>query len=277
MTTAPGMSTYTSSSATPTITPPPKCNEGTNELMGFNNEPSSWCFCLASNGGNLGPFSTMKDLTTNFCAFPALPTQTISLTSHPTTINTACVVTSGTYTLGPTPTVNTFCQCGDEMVGIQTTINPAGTKYIGCGTTTTFSTITPTINPTPTAPVQCFPIHGGPGGPITDADKLLKITSPNVAALCNGTDANWRLSGPGGSSPAGNNFIKSGYTLRDDAPDDCKHFYRGNLTPLQVDLCAIPQEALIDNCPYNGGKIQTVCGEWWVTSCVLSSGICVGP
>jgi hypothetical protein len=84
-----GSGSITSSSASSTITTPPICSEGNNQLMGMNNDPSSWCFC-----GGRGPFLTIKGSTTNYCALSTLPTQTISLTSHSTSVNTACVVTS---------------------------------------------------------------------------------------------------------------------------------------------------------------------------------------
>lgn len=83
--TAPSMT----GTAPATTTPPPICSEGNNELMGFNNEPSSWCFC-----GGRGPFSTIPGSTTSYCAFPTLPTETISLTSHSTSVDTRCTQTS---------------------------------------------------------------------------------------------------------------------------------------------------------------------------------------
>jgi len=163
------------------------------------------------------------------------------------------------------------------MVGIQTTTNPGSTVYVGCGSTT-FSTITPTINPTPAGPPSCFPSHSGDGTKgITDADKVVKIISPNVASYCNGTNANWEQEGGGDpTTPAGNNLISSGYTLGSNVPDDCQHFYKGDLNQLQVNLCALPLEAIIDGCPYNGGQIDTVCGTFWLQSCTLEQKCAVG-
>jgi hypothetical protein len=65
------------------------CSEGSNSLMSVNNDPASWCFC-----GGQGPFSTLSQATTSYCAFTTLPTQTISLTSHSTPADSACRVTS---------------------------------------------------------------------------------------------------------------------------------------------------------------------------------------
>jgi len=181
-----------------------------------------------------------------------------------------------TNTFGPSPTLTPYCQCGNEIVGLQTTNNTVGTTFIECGSTTTFSTITPTLNPTPTQSVKCFPTHGG--NPITDSDKLVEIISPNVVDKCNGTVPKWEWGGSDSTSPSGNNFVTSGYITNDDAPDDCQHFYKGNLTPLQVDLCALPLETIIDACPYNGGTIETVCGKSYLTTCAYQ-GACVayGP
>ena len=85
------VSSNSTSSALSSITPKPApiCNEGNNELMGFNNEPASWCFC-----GGRGPFSTIQNATTKYCEFQTLPNATISLTSHSTYINTTCMFTS---------------------------------------------------------------------------------------------------------------------------------------------------------------------------------------
>jgi hypothetical protein len=184
-----------------------------------------------------------------------------------------------TYTLAPSPTpatINTYCQCGEEMEGVQTTTNTGGTTFIGCGTTT-LSTITPTLNPTPTQSVQCYPTHGG--NPITSEDELVQILFQGVnvgdTTTCNGTNANWKIpSNADSSSPAGNNNVIQGYTINSNAPDDCQHFYKGNLTPLQVDLCSLPLVAIIKACPYNGGTIDTVCGTSWITTCV-DGGACV--
>ena len=65
------------------------CAEGSNSLMSVNNDPASWCFC-----GGQGPFSTLSQATTSYCAFTTLPTQTISLTSYSTPVDSPCRVTS---------------------------------------------------------------------------------------------------------------------------------------------------------------------------------------
>jgi hypothetical protein len=80
--------TLTSATSLTTVAPL-VCSERNNKLMGVDNTPSSWCFC-----GRHGPFSTISGLTASCCAFSVLPTQTISLTSHSTSIYTGCLVTT---------------------------------------------------------------------------------------------------------------------------------------------------------------------------------------
>lgn len=160
------------------------------------------------------------------------------------------------------------------MVALKTTTNAGQTTFVACGGSSTVSTITPSLNPTPTQPVTCKPIYGGK--PITDEDKIVKILSPNVRSYCNGTTADWGVEGGDSSAPSGNNHIESGYTVRPGAPDDCNQFYKGNLTPLQVDLCAAPLQAIMDACPYDGGRVETVCGTSWLVSCILG-GRCIKP
>lgn len=61
-------------------------------------------------------------------------------------------------TVGPTPTIATFCTCGETQMGIQTTTNAEGTGFVECGTST-MSTIAPT-HTAPPKPLTC----NGPGG-----------------------------------------------------------------------------------------------------------------
>ena len=65
------------------------CSEENNSLLSVNNVPASWCIC-----GGLGPFSTISHATKSYCAYTTRPTQTISLTSHSTSVNSACRVTT---------------------------------------------------------------------------------------------------------------------------------------------------------------------------------------
>ncbi|KAF2689866.1 hypothetical protein K458DRAFT_95905 [Lentithecium fluviatile CBS 122367] len=144
---------------TPSISPTPKpiCSEGNNSLMGVNNEPASWCFC-----GGRGPFSTIDKATTSYCDFTALPTQTISLTSHSTSVDTACKVSTTTLSAS---SVNTYCQCGTIMAGIGTTTT-SGTTYIGCQLSPSWSmlsTIAPSTTSTTEAPKPTAPYADAPG------------------------------------------------------------------------------------------------------------------
>jgi len=162
------------------------------------------------------------------------------------------------------------------MVGLVTTTK-ADTTFIACSTTT-ISTIlpkpTPTLNPTPTKPVKCYPTYGGK--PITDLDQLIRHINPDVRGFCGGTNPGW-LTFIGGNTqePCGNNLVKSGYKLNDNAPIECKDFYKGNLPSLQLDLCAAPFEAIKKACPWNGGIVETVCGKAWLVTCLLGGGACL--
>lgn len=137
-----------------------------------------------------------------------------------------------TNTLGPSPTVASYCQCGVVMVGLQTSMDSGSTTYVECAGYTTISIITPTatptpsINPTTTEPVHCWPIHGGnpkDSNDVTDADKLVAIIRPDVKTYCAGTKSDWHANGGDGDSksPGTINLIEAGFKLISDAPEDC--------------------------------------------------------
>jgi hypothetical protein len=166
------------------------------------------------------------------------------------------------------------------MVDIETTTNTSGTGIVACVGFSTISQFTPTpsVKPTPTAPVKCFPSHGGAAGQISDTDKIVSILNPNVGTYCAGTDPSWsaQVGGPDPASPAANNYVNSGLEVAKNPPEDCKHFYTSGNTALQRSLCSAPLAAIIKACPYNGGQVDTICGTWWLQSCPLSQTCAVG-
>ncbi|KAL1980204.1 hypothetical protein VTN96DRAFT_4470 [Rasamsonia emersonii] len=263
-------SSTTTPRASSTITPAPICSEGSNELMGVNNEPSSWCFC-----GGRGPFSTIPGATTSYCNFSTLPSQTITLTSHSTSVNTGCVVTTTTYTQSSASdrvTTATQCQCGDVIAAFETTTS-GNAVIAGCALPTswalkkTISTITPTptLNPNATGTIQCFPTHG-----TSEADKLIQVSNFDPAEFCAKNQSDWLYVGSSDPlTPAGNNYIFSGYTLDEHAPAECHHLYTSGSTKLEQDLCYEPLKAIAKACPWNGGQARNVCGLWWLQTCPL--------
>lgn len=106
-------------------------------LMGFNNEPASWCFC-----GGRGPFSTVDKATTNYCNFTTLPTQTISLTSHSTSIDTPPL-----STLSKKCSSSSYVNCRLVLFAETGTICPTAsvTRPASCD-------VTPSAVPKPTPP-----------------------------------------------------------------------------------------------------------------------------
>ncbi|PLB43711.1 hypothetical protein P170DRAFT_60899 [Aspergillus steynii IBT 23096] len=249
-----------------TSTPPPICSEGNNEKMGFNNEPSSWCFC-----GGRGPFSTISGSTSSYCDFTKLPSETISLTSHTTSINTGCVVTSTVVTTASASETQTYCQCGHVIAGLGTTTMTSGTMLVGCQLSdwVMMSTIQPTttsLNPSPTEEANCFPTHGE-----NDIDKILEVAQPDGSAWCNDPDTTF-VDGTDPQAPAGNNYIRAGWTLADDAPEECQHFDQDASRA----LCADPLNEIVSSCPWNGGSIKNVCGEFWMQTCTLGRTCDVG-
>ncbi|MCJ1375330.1 hypothetical protein MMC20_006565 [Loxospora ochrophaea] len=137
--------TSKTSLTSPTTAAPVSCTSGNNILMGENNSPSSWCFC---NGQ--GPFAILPSATSNYCAYTTLPTAIISLTSHSTTATfTGCKFTTTSYPASYTylTGVQSYCTCGEEIVGIGTTTYD-GTTASWCETG---SGAAPTFPPTTTA------------------------------------------------------------------------------------------------------------------------------
>lgn len=112
--------------------------------------------------------------------------------------------------------------------------------------------------------------------PITSEYELVGILQPDVRSFCNNTVSKWLSEGGDPQTPAGNNYVTSGYTTDASAPADCQNFYKRDLTSLQVDLCALPLQAIMKDCPYNGGIVDTVCGKSWLYTCVLG-GTCDPP
>ncbi|KAH8426059.1 uncharacterized protein LDX57_003799 [Aspergillus melleus] len=271
-----GFTTLSSPTRSPTSSPttfstasstrPPICSEGNNSLMGFNNEPSSWCFC-----GGRGPFSTISGSTSSYCAFTKLPSETISLTSHTTSINTGCVVTSTVVTTASASETQTYCKCGHVIAGLGTTTMSSGTMMVGCQLSdwvmmTTIQPTTTSLDPSPTESANCFPTHGE-----NDIDKILEIVQPDGSAWCNKPDTTL-VDGRNPADPAGNNYIRAGWTLADDAPEDCQYLDQDETRA----LCADPLNEIVKQCPWNGGSIKNVCGEFWMQTCTLGKTCDVG-
>ena len=120
----------------------------------------------------------------------------------------------------------------------------------------------------PTASATCFPYHD-----VND----LKIEGPDVNGGCRGTNADWELvDGIDPASAAAANYVRSGYTLADDAPPECHNLYAQGHSDYVTELCSAPLAQILNDCPYNGGKVTNACGEWWMQTCPLEETCPVG-
>lgn len=176
------------------------------------------------------------------------------------------------------PETQTYCQCGNVIAGIGTTTATSGTMLVGCQLSdwVMMSTIEPTttaptttsLDPSPTESASCFPTHGD-----SDSDKILEVAQPDGGAWCSDPDKTFVDKGSDHSmDPAGNNYIKAGWTLADDAPEECQHFDED----ASKSLCADPLNQIVSDCPWNGGSIKNVCGEFWMQTCTLGKTCDVG-
>ena len=121
----------------------------------------------------------------------------------------------------------------------------------------------------PTASGRCFPYHD-----VND----LKLGAPDIDDLCAGNNSNWYAEGFGTdpAAAAENNYIKSGYTLAPNAPPECQDLYKNGHSEYVTLLCSAPLNQLVNDCPYNGGKISNACGEWWLQTCPMEVSCHVG-
>ena len=120
----------------------------------------------------------------------------------------------------------------------------------------------------PTASGQCFPYHD-----VND----LKILAPNINGGCAGNNPAWgEASALNPSSAADSNFVTTGYTLDPKAPPECHDLYKDGHSDYVTLLCSAPLNQLVNDCPYNGGSISNVCGQWWIQTCPLEEKCPVG-
>ena len=114
----------------------------------------------------------------------------------------------------------------------------------------------------PTASASCFPYHD-----VND----LQIANPWIPGYCAGNDTGWfEEGGDDPSSAAGSNLIHSGYTLVDNAPPECHDLYQNGHSDYVTMLCSEPLMRILKDCPYNGGSVSNVCGQWWLQTCPYS-------
>ena len=120
----------------------------------------------------------------------------------------------------------------------------------------------------PAASGACFPYHD-----VND----LKLASPGINGFCAGNQSDWKAEGAGGpASAAANNIISSGYTLAPGAPPECYDLYKNGHSDYVTLLCSAPLNQLVNDCPYNGGKISNACGEWWLQTCPFGVSCLIG-
>lgn len=163
------------------------------------------------------------------------------------------------------------------MAELGTTTVTSGTMLVGCELsdwvmmstlepTTTIAPTTTSLNPTPTEDASCFPTHGE-----NDIDKILEVVQPDGDYFC-ADSSRTLLDHSHPADPASNNIISAGWTLADDAPEECQHFD----DDASKILCTEPLNDIVSQCPWNGGSIKNVCGEFWMQTCTLGKTCDVG-
>lgn len=112
-------------------------------------------------------------------------------------------------------------------------------------------------------------------------DKIvsLAITDTILDLSCTGTKSDCqRIGGAGGNSnadPVSNNHYDATFTLGTNAPELCKSLYteEGKGDVDIQNFCKSPFKAIVEQCPFNGGKLASDCGDWTLQSCPLG-GMC---
>ena len=165
-----------------------------------------------------------------------------------------------------------------NKISIQPTANscPQNTASIAAASAASASA-SPTAFVQPTASSQCFPYH--------ETNDLL-WSEPDVDSFCSSltftlSDGTvWDGDVPAGlsitnntaidpQSPLANNNIRAGFIATDDAPLGCPVVFQSEMSDIATTACSIPFKQTVVDCPYNGGTIDTACGQWWLLTCPL--------
>lgn len=127
----------------------------------------------------------------------------------------------------------------------------------------------------PTEDVKCFPKHGSN----PPKDEIIRPSGFNPRHQCRDKNsAILRFDNCRGSDPLCNNWYFGTFTTTEDAPEECGDiFVEGKvLSEVGVNLCTIPLEIIVYDCPWNGGEVRNVCGRFTLQSCPLGKECPVG-
>lgn len=182
--------------------------------------PTSWCGCGANT---LYPTQG----SSSPCAYTTAPSTTISPTIATCTLTTTTTASPYVWPLA-------WCGCGQSGTDYPTQTSGSPCAYTAAPATT----VDPLpVDPTPSGKAQCFA-----------GQRTYPKGSVDITAECGGSDLAWKVAG-----------VSSSYTLSDTAPDYCEYLYTMNHITFVTDLCAVPLNAIADQC--RSPLVETLYGE----------------
>lgn len=135
----------------------------------------------------------------------------------------------------------------------------------------TVKATTTSLNPSPTESVRCFPTHGN-----TPEDMILRQVNPNITSWCQDPNLAF-VDTTDPSAPKGYNYLTGGWTLAPSAPAECSALpSKGSSSSRASRLCEEPLAAIVAACPWNGGSVSNVCGEFWFQTCPVGRLCAIG-
>ncbi|KAI5461841.1 hypothetical protein BGZ63DRAFT_424694 [Mariannaea sp. PMI_226] len=124
----------------------------------------------------------------------------------------------------------------------------------------------PKLDPSPTDGASCFAVSNDH---MNDLDRVVSIlnSEDELRQRCNGTDSQWSFQGHGGSGPdpqRNNNICGGLLKAADNAPPDCQSLFSNGASDDIQALCSAPMIKLAQDCPFNGGTVNNICGTWFL-------------
>jgi hypothetical protein len=117
------------------------------------------------------------------------------------------------------------------------------------------------MDPYQTAGALCFPNAEG-----DDDNNILESSHHFLGDWCEDPEL-IHIDVHGSETSQHVNSFEAGWTLAENAPQECHGLPSANATSVSYLVCLLSLSQIAQNCPRNGGMIENSCGEFWVKAC----------